>query len=309
MKKHWKEFLKIVRSVPRDHWGLAAALLLVAGAFGYSAWIEHQRNELLLAQIDVLQEELDVTSRILQESISETHASLASELQKERARASALQQQLGSVEGTVGNLSGSVSTLEKLSETDPELLAKYSKVYFLSEHYTPPRLAAIDPFYLYYEDRPESVHEKVWPHLRDLLAQAHSDRVLLYVLSGYRSFDEQANLKAAYTVQYGDGANTFSADQGYSEHQLGTSVDFITTGLGGELDGFENTGGYAWLLHNAWKYGFILSYPQNNGYYIFEPWHWRYVGLELAALLKNTGQNFYHLDQREIDEYLVNIFD
>lgn len=307
---------KMLGKVPRDHWGLAAAFILVVGAITWVGWTQYQRAEILSAHIDVLERELTTTSRILQESISETHASLASELEQERAKAAALSQQLGTVEGTVGSLSGavgdlsgSVNTLEKLSETDPELLAKYSKVYFLSEHYTPPTLAAIDPFYLYYENRPESVHESIWPHLKNLLAEAHANKVLLYVLSGYRSFDEQASLKAAYTVQYGEGANAFSADQGYSEHQLGTSVDFITTGLGGQLEGFEHTGSYAWLLHNAWRYGFVLSYPQNNGYYIFEPWHWRFVGVELATQLKVTGKNFYDLDQREIDTYLVNIFD
>lgn len=307
MKK--PKIIKILEKVPRDHWGLAAAFLLIIGAIGYSAWIEHQRNEILLAQIAVLQEELDITSRILQESISETHASLASELETERAKAAALSQQIGNVQGAVGTLSGSVDDLEKLSETDPELLAKYSKVYFLSEHYTPPKLASIDPFYLYYETRPESIDDRVWPHLKDMLEAAHAQGEKLWVISGYRSFNEQANLKAAYTVQYGEGANTFSADQGYSEHQLGTSIDFITSGLGGQLEGFENTTTYQWLQNNAWKYGFILSYPQNNGYYIFEPWHWRFVGVELATLLKNTGRNFYDLDQRDIDTYLLTIFD
>lgn len=309
MKRIWKKFLKAVKDVPRDHWAITFSFIVVAGSMVYVAWVERQRDDQLLAQIQILQQELDATSRILQASISETHASLASELEAERAKAAALSQQIGSVQGAVGTLSGSVDDLEKLSETDPELLAKYSKVYFLSEHYTPPKLASIDPFYLYYETRPESIDERVWPLLKDMLAAAHADNEKLWVISGYRSFDEQANLKAAYTVQYGEGANTFSADQGYSEHQLGTSIDFITSGLGGELEGFENTTTYQWLLNNAWRYGFILSYPQGNGYYIFEPWHWRFVGVELATYLKNTNQNFYDLDQRDIDEYLLTIFD
>ena len=307
MKK--PKLIKLLETVPRDHWGIAVAFILVAVAFGYGAWTQHQQNEILLAQIDVLQEELDVTSRILQESISETHASLASELEQERAKAAALSQQIGSVQGTVGTLSGSVDDLEKLSETDPELLAKYSKVYFLSEHYTPPRLAAIDKTHLYFESRPESIDERAWPFLKDMLNAAKGSGLNLWVRSAYRSFDEQASLKGAYTVQYGEGANTFSADQGYSEHQLGTTVDFITSGLGGELEGFETTAAYAWMQANAYKYGFILTYPQGNGFYIFEPWHWRFVGTELSTYLRNTGKSFYDLDQRELDEYLINIFD
>lgn len=301
--------VKFLEQIPRDHWGLAALFVLTAAGLGYIAWHEHVRAEITNAQIEILQDELALTSRILQESITETHSSLASELEQERAKAAALQDKLGNVEGTVGSLSGSVSTLEKLSETDPELLAKYSKVYFLNENYTPPKLAAVDPFYLYYESRPESVHEKVWPHLRDMLSAAHAQDVKLYVYSAYRSFEEQANLKAAYTVTYGEGANQFSADQGYSEHQLGTTVDLITTGIDGTLEGFGETGAYVWLQNNAHRFGFILSYPQNNGYYIYEPWHWRYVGTELATYLHNTGQNFYDLDQRDIDKYLINLFD
>lgn len=303
-----KNIINVFRAVPRDHWGIAAVFVLLFGSISYVAWTERAQNKILKTQIGLLQEELALNSRILQESISETHQSLASELEQERARASALQQQLGSVQGEVGALSGSVDTLEKLSETDPELLQKYSKVYFLSEHYTPPRLAAVDPFYLYYENRPESVHQDVWPYLKDMLAAAHSAGEKIWVYSGYRSFDEQAQLKGAYTVLYGSGANTFSADQGYSEHQLGTTVDVITSGLGGELDGFETTSAYQWMLSHAYKYGFILSYPPNNQYYIFEPWHWRFVGVELATYLRNTGKSFYDLDQREIDTYLVNLF-
>jgi D-alanyl-D-alanine carboxypeptidase len=210
----------------------------------------------------------------------------------------------------VGNFESSLTTLEKLSKTDPELLQKYSKVFFLNEHYTPERVSEIEKEYLYNENEPEQIHASVRPYLEDLLNEAGSDGIELYVLSAYRSFDEQWALKGVYTVTYGAGtANTFSADQGYSEHQLGTAVDFITTGLGGGLSGFENTAAYEWLLKNAHKHGFTLSYPRENAYYIFEPWHWRFVGVELATYLHNRGKYFYDLEQREIDEYLVEIFD
>jgi len=308
MKK--PKLVKFFEKVPREHWALAALFILAAGGISYSLWVEHTRAELLSAQIDVLKNELAVTSRILEESIAETHSSLASELAAERAKASALSQQLGNVAGTVGSLSGSVNTLEKLSETDPELLQKYSKVYFLNENYIPERLAAIDKKYLYTESRPESLEYRAWAHLKDLLNAAGAQGVTLYVKSAYRSFDEQTDLKAAYSVTYGSGANAFSADQGYSEHQLGTTVDLITTGLGGNLsEAFGETQAFSWLKNNAHKYGFILSYPKSNTYYVYEPWHWRFVGTALAGFLHNTGKNFYDLEQRELDTYLANIFD
>lgn len=140
----------------------------------------------------------------------------------------------------------------------------------MNEHYAPPRLTEVPDFYEYIESKISKVHASVWPHLKEMIDAATQDNVKIYVSSAFRSFEEQSALKGAYTVTYGSGtANQFSADQGYSEHQLGTTVDLITGGLGGQLDGFERTPAYTWLVNNAHKYGFILSYPPNNSYYVF----------------------------------------
>lgn len=217
---------------------------------------------------------------------------------------------LSEVEEGYNQISGNVEELEKLSNADPKLLQKYSKIFFLNEHYTPERLVTIPEEWGYHEDRTERIHAEVWPFLEDLLRDARRDDIELFIKSGYRSFDEQHNIKSAYTVTYGAGtANTFSADQGYSEHQLGTTVDFITTGINGTLEGFGNTEAYEWLLDNAYKYGFILSYPEGNEYYIFEPWHWRFVGKDLAKRLEVNDQGFYDLEQRTIDNYLIDLFE
>jgi D-alanyl-D-alanine carboxypeptidase len=183
-------------------------------------------------------------------------------------------------------------------------------VYFLNEHYIPPKLEEIPEEYTYHTDGdPEFIHAQVYPFFKDMLDDALEDGVKLWVISAFRSFDEQRALKGAYTVTYGNGANTFSADQGYSEHQLGTTLDFTTENLGGGLTNFETTDAYVWLIENAHKYGFTLSYPKDNAYYVFEPWHWRFVGTELARDLHDDAQFFYDKDQREIDEYLVSLFD
>ena len=142
-----------------------------------------------------------------------------------------------------------------------------------------------------------------------MVKDAKADGVDLWVVSAYRSFETQAELKSAYTVTYGSGANAFSADQGFSEHQLGTTLDFTTKGLGGGLSGFGNTEAYQWLLEHAHQYGFTLSYPEGNSYYMYEPWHWRFVGEDLAKDLHRANAHFYDWDQRKIDGYLVNIFD
>lgn len=199
---------------------------------------------------------------------------------------------------------------QKLAETDKQLLAKYSKVYFLNENYSPVKLADIEAKYtLPSEDKTMQFLEPAYPHLEKLLEDAEEDGIQLRVASAYRSFREQAALKSSYKVIYGSGANTFSADQGYSEHQLGTTVDFTTPTLVGAVPAFGNSAAYAWLLENGHKYGFILSYPKSNTYYIYEPWHWRFVGIDLARDLHRSDKNFYDLDQRDIDEYLLKIFD
>jgi LAS superfamily LD-carboxypeptidase LdcB len=209
----------------------------------------------------------------------------------------------------IRKISGTVEDLDKLSKTDEELLQKYSKVYFLNEHYVPESLSDITPTYVYDESRTFQLHSKVVPSLEKMAEAAKADGVDLWVTSAYRSFQTQAQLKGQYLVTYGSGANTFSADQGFSEHQLGTTVDFTTKGLGGGLNGFEGTPAYTWLKENAHNYGFVLSYPENNAYYVFEPWHWRYVGDKLAKDLNRSGASFYDWDQRKIDGYLISVFD
>lgn len=253
------------------------------------------------ARIGELESLLTETQALLQETVDESE-DLARDLRREKNKNDDFEDQIEKISSTVG-------TLDKLAKTDPELLQKYSKVYFLNEHYMPEKLLEIDKEFLYSEAQPKFIHAKVSPFLEEMIKDALADGVKLWVVSAFRSFDEQEDLKGAYTVSYGSGANTFSADQGYSEHQLGTTVDLTTEGLGGGLNGFGSTPAYTWLTKNAYKYGFILSYPDDNQYYIFEPWHWRFVGTELARDLQNQGKHFYDLDQREIDAYLISIFD
>jgi len=212
-------------------------------------------------------------------------------------------------ENRINDIAGTVKDLDKLSKTDKELLQKYSKVYFLNEHYVPESLKEIAPEWKYTETRSHQLHSKVMPFFEKMLKAAKSDGIDLWVVSAFRSFDTQAQLKGAYTVTYGSGANAFSADQGFSEHQLGTTVDFTTSGIGGGLDLFGQTPAFTWLVNNAHKYGFVMSYPENNAYYVYEPWHWRFVGEDLAKALYKADAHFYDWEQREIDKYLISIFD
>lgn len=272
------------------------------------AALEEEKTKLTLAYASST-EALDVASSTIAELASQLSLTaeeldeLEDDYRKERNKNEEFENQIKDIAGTV-------SDLDKLSKTDTELLKKYSKVYFLNEHYIPEKIVEIDKPLLYNEALTKYAHGKVEPYLTEMLEDALADGVKIWVSSAYRSFDEQASLKGSYTVTYGSGANAFSADQGYSEHQLGTTFDFTTEGIGGGLvTAFENTPAFAWLEDNAHKYGFTLSYPKNNAYYVYEPWHWRFVGEDLAEDLYEDDSSFYDWDQREIDKYLIKIFD
>ncbi|MCH7604728.1 D-alanyl-D-alanine carboxypeptidase family protein [Patescibacteria group bacterium] len=312
------------KRIQLDHWIATGHFVLIVLVIGFISLEGYKRVTNLSAQLDALFVELDtlssqveylesgfaLTTIMLEEDIADIRDSFGDALAKEKQNITAIKEQFGSFQEEVSEISGTVTTLEKLSKTDPELLQKYSKVFFLNEHYEPLRFTAIPNEYKYQDYKDLQMHSQVWTYLEIMLKQAQKDNTEMFVFSAFRSFDTQESLKGQYIVIYGAGtANQFSADQGYSEHQLGTTIDLITTGIGGTLPGFENTVAYTWLLRNAHKYGFVLSYPEDNKFYIFEPWHWRFVGISLAIDLRKTNRHFYDLDQREIDEYLVSLFD
>lgn len=305
--------IKTLKELSPIAWGIVAlAILLVAGAIYSIVRISLLSGRVitLTEHIQSLETNFASTTAILQDNITKNHNALAAALTAEQQNVGTIREQLGVYKDQVGSITGTVSNLQKLSKTDPQLLAKYSKVFFLSENYAPARLTQVPDIYKYSEGKTINFLTEAWPYLQRMIDDAGNAGVKIYVSSAYRSFDEQSALKKDYKVVYGAGtANQFSADQGYSEHQLGTAVDLIAPGLGGQLDGFDGTTAYSWLLANAYRYGFVLSYPKNNKYYVFEPWHWRFVGVKLATYLHNENFNFYDLEQRKIDEYLISVFD
>lgn len=278
----------------------AAAFIVIAfGAYGYfssASQLKGVRSELATKENRIKELELSL------ENSKNENMNLTDALIVEQSKMKLFEDQ-------IKQITGAVSGLEKLSKTDPQLLQKYSKIYFLNEHYVPSDVKIINPEYLYNKDNSQLIHGGVVKHLDRMMNNAKSSNIDLKIVSAYRSFGTQSSLKSSYKVTYGSGANKFSADQGYSEHQLGTTLDFTTSESGAAFTNFEKTDAYEWLKGNAYKFGFILSYPQNNDYYIFEPWHWRFVGVSLAIYLYENNISFYDLDQREIDKYLVQIFD
>ena len=139
-----------------------------------------------------------------------------------------------------------------------------------------------------------SLRAVLMPDLEKLVAAAGNAGVTIYVGSGYRSYATQASLFASNVRQHGEAkANRFSSRPGHSEHQSGLAVDFAGADQTCWVDDcFERTAAGKWLAAHAHEYGFILRYPKGKEKitgYQYEPWHFRYVGRELAGALQQSG--------------------
>lgn len=123
-------------------------------------------------------------------------------------------------------------------------------------------------------------------YLRRMWAAAAEDGVSLTVTSAYRSYDTQVATFNYWAAKDGEAkANTYSARAGQSEHQLGTTLDF-------NIDTSAGAAQHAWLAARAHDFGFAMSYPkgaQDVTGYKYEPWHYRYIGVDAAREWKESG--------------------
>lgn len=164
--------------------------------------------------------------------------------------------------------------------------------YHLPPDYVPPDLVSVSHAG-FSDDR--SVREFMIPDLRALGEAANQAGNPLAILSVYRSYQYQQQVFQHWSNQYGvEQARRVSARAGHSEHQLGTAIDFGSAGgpASWDLEDWAQTPAGAWMMEHAWRYGFILSYPKDSFErvcYIYEPWHYRYMGRELAAEIRASG--------------------
>ena len=140
--------------------------------------------------------------------------------------------------------------------------------------------------------------ERVAPYYNEMYKAAYEDGIHLVPISGYRSVTRQKNnfeRKINYYMDQGydkveatQKAATVILPPGTSEHNAGLAMDICSL----EQD-FEDTKEFEWLCENAADYGFILRYPEDKQditRIIYEPWHWRYVGVEAAQEMKASGE-------------------
>ena len=127
--------------------------------------------------------------------------------------------------------------------------------------------------------------------LRALAAAARKHGTPIAVFSPYRSYTTQVDLFAIYDRAY-DNALDFSQRPGHSEHQLGLGVDFITKGAKGFTTKWESQPAGKWMAAHAWEYGWVMSYPKDKFDIVcfnYEPWHYRYVGRDMAKKIHDSG--------------------
>ena len=193
-------------------------------------------------------------------------------------------------------------------------LALVTLEYGISRDYTPPDLVNLS------DHMPVTVTLGYPSQIREIMIEPLSQMIIdmldvglqPQIISGYRSYASQAIAWNKWLEQVGDRASIVSAPPGHSEHQLGTTIDFGSPELAlivGDDDVkfhtyFYKTSESLWLVENAHKYGFTLSFTREtfeiSGLY-YEPWHYRYVGSEFATFLKDNETTLiqYFLENQE----------
>ena len=178
------------------------------------------------------------------------------------------------------------------------MLTLVNKYYTIGEDYAPPELVKLSG-----SDGASGGNGKLdaraAEYFEKMYAQCLEDTgVILNTVSAYRTYEYQDGLyqrQVEREISRGlseDAAKikaaTIVARPGTSDHNLGLAVD-----IGRITDDFENSKGYKWLDQHAHEYGFVLRYPKDKQeitHVIYEPWHWRYVGVEAAKEMKESGQ-------------------
>lgn len=146
------------------------------------------------------------------------------------------------------------------------------------------------------------IDARAYDDFRAMIQAAKSEGIYIYVTSSYRDLDKQTELynkKVESYVTQGysyenakEQAGQVVAVPGTSEHHLGLALDLVSSEYRRLDEKQENTKGFKWLKEHSWEYGFILRYPNGETDItgiIYEPWHFRYVGLEAAKEITESG--------------------
>jgi len=177
---------------------------------------------------------------------------------------------------------------------DFNMLMIINKYNYVSNTFTPNNLVLVDS---YAKDNMYLVEECKNAFI-NMAYHAEIEGYHIRAISTYRTIEYQDKLFNDYVKKDGiEKAETYSARPGFSEHHTGLAIDIDNIKL--SYNNFENTPEFTWMNNNAYKYGFILRYPKDTTItgYIYEPWHYRYVGIEIAKYIYEhniTYEEYYY---------------
>ncbi len=165
-----------------------------------------------------------------------------------------------------------------------------NKYYRLKEDYKNNNMVAMNLTYSY---TGHSADKLVYDYFKKMVDAASKEGIKIKNKSSYRSYYDQRYIYNNYVKDEGEeNANKYSSKPGHSEHQTGLAIDVMTLDV--EFIK-EDSKEYNWLIDNCYKYGFILRYPKGKEDltgYMFEPWHYRYVGIEVATYIHENDITF-----------------
>lgn len=186
---------------------------------------------------------------------------------------------------------------DPVEEKDPNsVTALVNKHRYISRDYIPTDLVNMEDGYANNAYGVKEIRKETYEQFKKMVDDAKKEDIVFYAESAYRDYKYQDQLYEQYINEYGEEkANTFAARAGYSEHQLGTTLDLANVWTIEEGDPE-----YKWIDKNGYKYGFIFRYKKSKeditGYKA-EGWHIRYVGVEAATIMHKKNLTF--------DEYWI----
>lgn len=183
---------------------------------------------------------------------------------------------------------------EEIKETEEtkENVMLVNKYYKLDNNFTPKNLVEVSNWYSYGENKLEKV---AYDAFLNMQSKAKEEDITLIINFSYRDYQTQEKLYNSKKTSLGTkAADKAIARPGHSDHTTALSFDLYTK----NQDTFDESQTYEWMKNNAHLFGFIERYPKGKEYltkFSYEPWHWRYVGIEIATQI--------HEEEITLEEY------
>lgn len=182
------------------------------------------------------------------------------------------------------------------ADTSKEGLVLVNKFYKLNNDYIPGNLVKMN---LQYAFTGKQLVQVAYNAFVNMAKAAKIEDITILGNTAYRSYDTQLSIYNNTVLKHDrDYADNYVARAGYSEHQTGLAIDIATYNTETSSytnSNFETTPAFTWLSEHAYEYGYILRYPNGKEYitgYNYEPWHYRYVGIEAATFIHDNDLTF-----------------